>query len=238
MSSIRCAVCDDNTLVADSLKEVIANAFWREGYKAQLSVYTSGVKLLQAIRSGILALDVLFLDLEMPDLSGLDIGKLLKSQYPTLIIIVISNRSDYAFEAYKIQPFRFIRKSHIKQEIPEAIHSLIQSLEVHSEPILLSRYGDEYKLNPEKIIYIESHDKHLHIHYGNELVTIRYKLSGIEEQLRGMGFIRIHKGILVNSRYIFSIKGSEAILDNNARLPISRQRLVTVKRAFHDIIVK
>ena len=90
-------------------------------------------------------------------------------------------------------------------------------------------------LDPFKIIYVECTNKTLSIVMENEKLEITYKLTDLEEMLKGYGFIRIHKGYLVNYRYIFSIERGEVILDIGERLPVSKYRISEVKEEFRRL---
>ena len=99
--------------------------------------------------------------------------------------------------------------------------------------VVLSAYGKIFSFDPSKLVFIECTDKLIQLHFRNgETETLRYKIGDAQQELAPFGFIRSHKGYLVNFRYIFSIEKEEIVLDSLQRLPLSRQRYKNVKEEF------
>ena len=92
--------------------------------------------------------------------------------------------------------------------------------------------GNIYSLNTNQIIYIESLVKNCRIVLTTQELLIQYRIKDFEALLKQYGFLRPHRSFLVNYRYIFSIQKNTLILDNKETIPLSRNRITTIKEEF------
>jgi Response regulator of the LytR/AlgR family len=229
------AVCDNEK---DSLR-IIQNRIKKEftEHKIQVSIdsYEDGSQLKQTIFSGN-HYDVLFLDINMPGIDGIDLAKDIINVASDALIIFISFMDNYVYRSFEARPFRFIRKSHFNEEIPSVIHDIIKELEQRSSTgILLETIKDYIQINPYTTVYVECHNKTLDIYTLQKKIQIEYKLSDLEKHLAQYGFIRVHRGYLVNYRYIYRINKNDIILDDNTILPVSRLRRDEILKTFRRL---
>ena len=104
---------------------------------------------------------------------------------------------------------------------------------------LLLRNGDEVAaVNISEIYYMEAQNQYIRIVTGRQEYLNRYNLSDYEEECAGFGFIRIHRGYLVNPAYVTRISGREAVMEDSTRLPISRIKEKKVKEALMAYVRK
>jgi len=172
-------------------------------------------------------IDLLLIDIEMPDIKGLDVVKEVRIYNHQLLVLFITNMDMYVYESFKLQPFRFIRKSHMN-ELNEALSSAVSiiknNLDIFNVPINLVTHK-EVKIHD--IIYFESLHNNVKIVLNGDSFVFRSTLKLIEKQLEGKTFVRIHSGFLVNLKYIYLIRGSAVEIsfnDNIISLPLSRNR--------------
>lgn len=236
MKEMRIAICDDDRNLLPFLRKNILSCF--EHYKTEVTLdsYQDGLELRRAVSRGTYY-DVIFLDIDMPNCDGVEIGRHLMQILPSSCLIFVSNMEDHVYRSFSAQPFRFIRKEHFTEEIPEAVHAVLQRLNAPDTHDIVITYGSKtLRINPYRIVYAESCNNNITIFTENEQHTLRYTLSALEEQLRDYGFIRTHKGFLVNYRYIYRIEKDRAILDNKIEIPVSRSCLKSARETFHKLL--
>lgn len=232
---MKIAICDDERIALPILEKTIRIEFQKQQVFPEFSLFQSGLALRQAVFSGI-RFDVLFLDIDMPDADGIDLACHIRESCKDTLLIFVSNMEHYVFRSFLAQPFRFIRKSHFKEEIHGAVCAVLQVIHAPlASSILIETSRQTLQLNPLTIQYVECNRKQLRIVTEAEEHTITYKISDIEKQLKEYGFIRIHKGYLVNYRYIFSINKEDLTLDNQTILPVSRMRMADVRSEFRRL---
>lgn len=232
---LRIAVCDDNRKTIEYVKNVVSNILKKQDEEAEIDTYLGGEKLQEAIQVE-KQYDMLFLDLYMPDLSGLDLGNRMRTHSPETLIIIVSNRTDYVFETFKMKPFRFVRKQRFKEEIEDVVLEAVAEIHEQNEPFWVHSGTARHCLYIRKILWIESHDKQIDIVYAANRVTIRYKISDMVRSLAGQGFVQIHRSILVNVRHIQRMNRDEIWMDNGQNFTVAKNHLETVRMQMQSCI--
>jgi two-component system, LytTR family, response regulator len=170
--------------------------------------------------------DIVFLDVEMPRLSGLEMLDCISNKP---IIILTTAYSDFGFEAYQKDVLDYLLKPVSYPRFLKAVNKAISLLR-HLHPkavnaeIEVKAEGVLKKINPEDLLYIESIGNYIRLHFLNEKpILILQTLKYFESQLDENKFIRIHKSYLVNKVHVISSSNSEVTLVNNTSLPIGRK---------------
>lgn len=224
------AICDDDQVFIDIIKTKIINLLQLNNLSFKIYEFTSADELLSSHNKN--NFDVIFLDMEMPEKSGIEIANTLRSIFDNVIIIFVTSHNDLVFESIRYQPFRFIRKGSLDNELPEAIIMLCKKI-INGKLIYTFKFkGDLISLKISDILYFESHRNIVEIYTNNDCFTCNDSISNKEKEFSCHGFIRIHSGYLVNVKHIFCIKKDIVELDNKKILPLSRYRITEVKQAF------
>jgi two-component system response regulator LytT len=235
---LRVAVCDDDKaalgIIASSLKDV----FTSHGVDATTSLFSSAKELEKVMPTR--RYDLLLLDIDMPDLDGITFAKHLREQRDKVDIMYISNREDKVFDSLRVSPVGFIRKSRFLEDMSEVIGTYLEARRdrSHKSVVVLHDHDAVYPVEVEKIIYIEGHRKQqlVHIEGRQNVITLTRTMGELESELEGEGFIRIHKGFLVNYRFIKVIADGEVALLNGESLPISRRKETEVKERLLELV--
>lgn len=226
----KAVICEDQKLFAKGLGERIKKEIADKGGECEIAYFDDGQELLEQLKS--MKFDMIFLDIDMPKMSGIDLADEIHKHEPEANIIFVTNREDLVFKAIHYRPFRFIRKEELERELPEAIEALLKK--IHSEECLLELQTREgVALVPvKKITYVESCKHYLTIYTQENKYEVRDKISNYEKKLDAYGFIKIHRSYLANVRFIKSIKASGVELDDEELLPVSREKLQEVKQQY------
>ena len=224
------AICDDNETDIKYIKKIVKNEFDSHNINCELSLYTDARSLLQANQSQ--PFDVIFLDLDMPDLNGMEAASHLNKLNSATEIIFVTNHDELVYKAYRFKALGFIRKKYLETEISEILEVLIESINTRQQYITFSDSGVEIKCLISDIMYMQSDDHYVDIITTTKKHTLRDSLNNIENLYVHFGFIRVHSRYLVNFRYIYSIEKNTIVLNNKHQLPISRSKTAAVKEAF------
>lgn len=228
------AICDDDVSFAKRLKNLVEKGLETFHDGLDVSVFHDGETF---ISSGS-RYDAIFLDIDMPKVSGFDIAEQINRMEETLIIFV-SLHDELVYSSIRFQPFRFIRKSHLEDELFEVLDALNREVEKRNEGkrFRLQTKTGEVFLDVSSIEYIEIYGHWLHVCVdGGEDLTCYGSLSDFERQLAPFDFIRVHKSYLVNCRYIYSIEKGQLILDDKTEILLSRYRLGEVRNKLRNYI--
>jgi DNA-binding LytR/AlgR family response regulator len=225
---VQIAVCDDEIIFLEDMVDHIALQFKKADSEFNINSFIDGTKLLE--ENSNIPFDVLFLDIEMPGISGIEMAETIRASNPYVIIIFITNRDDLVFHSLRYRPFRFIRKTHLGEELPEAIEAIVKKLRSENQYFTVSFNNSSMQIRITDIMYVESYKHDIFLYTQDEKYRIKSNLKRIEKELESYGFIRVHSGFLVNYRYIFSIDKTKVILNNKDMVPLSRYRSEAVKQ--------
>ncbi len=175
-------------------------------------------------------IDLMFLDINMPHLSGLDF---LESLDKAPLTILTTAYSEYALEGFRLnvvdyllKPFSFKRFFQAAQKASDIYYSriLLRNKEDNKSSDLYIRQGDSFiRINWEEIFYVETMQNYLKLHLKEKTFIIHQTMTSLEEMLPKETFFRIHKSFLVNIACIDIISGGRLFV-NGAELPISKHR--------------
>ena len=233
---IRAAICDDDPTILDYLHEHISKEFKRQGSDIRIDKFTSGKDFLNTHKAE--PFDVVFLDIDMPEISGFDVAEEISESEYTLIIFVTTH-DELVFSSLKFQPFRFMRKTYLKNEIEETVKAINNKIlkRKTNQRIKIQTGEKEIYVFSNNIEYIEIYDHWLRV-FTNENKTIECygSLSKFEKILSPVGFIRPHKSFLVNYKYVSSFGKTQIVLDNGTEIPVSRYKASEVREKLKEYI--
>jgi len=224
------AICDDNYADLEYIAKIVYQSFNKNKISCNIKTYTNAGDLLEAHQNQLF--DVIFLDLDMPEISGMEAASRLNKLNESTEIVFITNHDELVYKAYRFKALGFIRKKFLDIEIDEIVESLIESINMKHKYVIICDSGIERKYNINDIIYMQSDDHYVDIFSINQKNSVRESLNNIEKMYSHYGFIRIHSRYLVNYRYIYSIERSTVVLNNLQQLPMSRSKVIAVKEAF------
>lgn len=221
---IKCIIVEDEPIARNILKQYIS----RDNRLLLTGNFKSAAEGLEHIQNE--PTDLVFLDIKMPEISGLELLKSLMA--PPMIIFTTAFR-EYAADGfdlnavdYLVKPYSFDRFLHSVNKVAEVSKLRLQKNET-SENILVSslfiKDGTKLiQLNIEEILFVEALREYIKIVTEGKKYVVHQSMKGIEEKLPSNNFIRIHKSYIVAIKKINSIEGN-MILVGNHTLPISRQ---------------
>ncbi|MBY2475348.1 LytTR family DNA-binding domain-containing protein [Clostridioides difficile] len=227
---INIAVCEDEKetqlLIVDYIENILENI----SIEYEIQKYLSGEELLE---SNLKDIDILFLDIKMEKLNGMDTARKIREVDNEMEIIFITSLIDYVQEGYEVRAYRYLLKPIELEELKKHVLTCIKDIEINRDSyITIKNKSNTYKIYLNEIKYIEVQKKDMLIHTINKNFDIRYSLSKIEKELNLYKFIRCHKSFIVNLSYVENIKHNIAILESGEEVPISRYRYKEVKEKF------
>lgn len=232
---MRIVICDDDAEFANELKLLIEKGSAALDIHPEFLVYNCG----ESVISDIPRCDAIFLDIDMPDVNGFEIAHKINKTCDTFIIFVTSY-DELVYSSIKFRPFRFIRKSHLDNELPEVLNALASAVvkRAAGRRFKLHTKMTDVFLNVDEIKYMETFGHWIRVYMsGAECIECYGSLSDMEKQLSELDFVRIHKSYLVNCRYVYSIERGRVILTDKTELPLSRYKSDQVKSKVRNYIL-
>ena len=226
------AICDDEKGACLVIEELVRKA----DSDAEISVFTNPDELLNAED----LFDLVFLDIQMEEMTGIDAAKRLRTRETQPEIVFISAVQEYVFDAFDVEAFHYLIKpvdpakfakvyDRVKMRIADKKKILLET----EEAAILSVKSKtrQYSLKMTDVLYVENQLKKLLIHTKEETIDLYGAMKDIEAQT-GDGFFRCHRGYLVNLGHIKSYSKDEILLDNGERIMIAKERYPEFIKAY------
>lgn len=223
---MKIAICDDERIFTNIFREKIEMTAEKCSIECTVSAFLNGAEMISMLNR----FDAVFLDVDMPGLSGEETAEYIIGSEKTLPIIFVTNHDDFVFSSFRYRPFGFLRKRYIDSELEDIIKRLDKYLAEIERCYTFNSHNKLISVRLNDINYIEVYGHETLVHTENAVLTTSKALFTIEKELSEYGFIRTHKSYIVNTRYIFSVERNSIILSNGENLPVSRTKLTDVKQ--------
>ena len=217
-------VCDDEIHILEMLRNMIRDYCERNVLEAEIHLFSSGAELLSLAQD----LDLLFLDIEMPEIDGIEAGKLFRKKNQHCKIVMATCREDRIKEAFYLEAYRFLSKPFDPSEFEEAMRDFERSMAGYRQ-IELWEARQRVLVRQRQIIYVQTFDSYTEFIVGNRLMRSEKSLQDLEEELDPELFFRVNKKYLVNFRYIDSYCKGELTIYGQT-MTVSRRK----KREFEQ----
>ena len=228
---MKIAVCDDDKRDIARIKKLVKAYDADNNIVLSISEYESGSELLKAISNGE-NVDIIFLDINMDDMDGLSVAKRIREIDDDVPIILVTAFMNYALDGYKVKASRFLIKDDLDKTFDECMDDICKDIRKKSKTIAFNCVEGEMRLKASDIILIETSGHKNLIKLKNETYQIYEKLDGLEEKLKGYGFLRTHNSFLVNMAHIRGINSYVLTLDDGRQLPVPKARYKQVRHEY------
>lgn len=218
---MRIIVCDDEIEQREYIKKLIFNYYSTHKYQSpEVVVYDSSETMLQDNGNK----DIVFLDVEMDGMSGIDAGNILKQENPDSIVIIITAFSDYLDAAMKFNVFRYISKPVNKDRFFRNLSDAIVEYNNLNRKICIGMKKDMFSVMEREIVYIEAMGRNTIIHCIDKIIESDWTITQIKEKLNNRCFYQTHRAFVVNMEYIKSFNTVEIELQYAKEKPILSRR--------------
>lgn len=225
------AICDDEKILCDQLEKWIK----RQAPDCDLALFTSGEALLREKKD----FDIIFLDIRMEGIDGIETAKRLRSRRAETILIFITGIKEHVFDAFDVSAFHYLLKPVDEEKFAEVFARAAAEVEKkkgrEEAPLFLKSKGRARVLDRNEILYVESQNRMVHFHTAKEIVKIYYDLGKLEQQL-GKNFYRCHRGYIVNLGYITEYGKDSITLTNGEVVYLSRRKYREFVKTYMDYL--
>ncbi len=223
--NIRCVIIDDEPLAISVL----------EGYVAQMPAlclvarFTHAISALSYLKEN--PVDLLFVDIQMPDISGLEVV----SQLPDKPLVIFTTAySQYAIDGFKVDALDYLLKPIDFPDFQKAVNKAIEwtelrkirneSVEINKDFLFIKSEYKIIRINFGDIIFIQGMSEYVKIYLtGRKPVMSLLSLKALEGKLPPNMFMRVHKSFIVNLHKINTVERNEIVYDDGTVIPVSQQ---------------
>lgn len=220
---LKIAICDDEREVVEDLEKRIIKFYKAKNIKCLTRGFTTGVDLVLAS----IKFDVIFLDVDMKPLNGLETAiKLRENDLLASKIIYVTNYSDFSKKALKVHAFAYLLKPINNTEFIEVLSDIIkyEKVTVKEKRFVFKTEEGCLSLSIDDIYYFEKVTRNVRIVHANGEAKTNYQLYYLYDKLKDSNFEPTHKSILVNLLHVKMIKGFDVYLNNGMTVPLAQKK--------------
>jgi two-component system LytT family response regulator len=200
---VKILIVDDEELARARLLRMLTTLEYKEIQEAQNA--DEAIELFKQEK-----FDIVFLDINMPGTSGLEVGYELKYLNPDINIIFQTAYEEHALKAFDIGAVAYIVKPYSIEQLKSSLERIVTPTKDAKEVRILSKFGDNYLLlKPEEIHYVKADLSEVMIRTKKGFSYYAQKISDLYDRLESFGFVRIHRSYLINTNEIKEIETIE-----------------------------
>lgn len=228
---MRIAVCDDEKIQQELLKKYITEWAAVSGTKTEVISFPNAESFLFQWEDD-REFDLLVLDIEMGDVSGMELAQTLRKRGEEVPILFITGYEQYMAQGYEVSAIHYLLKPVNKEKLFSVLNKLRQTK--RTEPRLLFPIEDgKLAVCASDIWYVEAAGHQCELASADRRFRLRQSISEAAQLLEGRKeIVRCHRSYLVNLQHVSAIVKSEVIMDDNTRIPLSRSAQKRVNEAF------
>ncbi len=219
---LRIGICDDLADARLVLRGQLERALEALGQEGGFWEFSSGETLLQWYKNHAGELDLIFLDLEMRRLDGMETARRLRAGDEGLQMVFVTGHEEQVFEGYSVGALGYLLKPPAPGQLEQVLSRALSALSRQRDRAYICRSGDAYYRIPlGRILYFSSDRRRVQCVTPGRIYTFYGKLDEVESEA-GAGFVRVHQRYLVRAGAVDRLEGGEVVLRGEIRLPVSR----------------
>ena len=231
------ALCDDNlqflNLLEGNIRRECARLIPEELECSVGPSFGNAEDVLSYIKLN--PIDVLFLDIDMPNMNGFDLAKILCKEYKDTIIVFMSAYDNFVYDSFEFSPFAYLRKNCMVEEIPRVLNRVVEKILEPTKQLMLFTKEGNMSFYIKDILYFESKHNYFVVNCtSRRSYECRGTLSQIEEAVSHFNFFRIHSAFLVNMEYVDRIVDNSYISIKGRQLPVAQRRIVEFRKVYTE----
>lgn len=230
IATIRVGICDDNAEHRKYIENMLKSYMEQKQLRCQCMCFGKGKSLWYEVEEGTV-FDLLFLDIEMPELDGIELARRIKEKQPQVLLIFVSAHEKYVYDSFCVQPYRFIPKSRMEHMMTEVLNHAVEDIKRLADEFyyLENQQGIE-KIPIRSIVYIWHEGKYAYLKKTDgEAVKVRKTLKRIREELPHTDFVWAGKSYLCNLAHVVQVKGECLKFSTGEQLYISAGQIASLK---------
>ena len=230
---LKIAVLDDEPIFLERIGKKIHSIYLDMHCKVEIDHYESSKVLLDEVKDG-QRYDIYVLDVEVPGLSGVELGRELRRMSDYSFILFLTAYPQYAIEGYDSRAYQYILKDEWEGKLKETLMKIQKSIDERTDPSYRITINNRMEKLPVKDIYYARKDRKnvvFHTRIGES--SIRKTLADVYTELPNEDFIYVDRSYIVNLEHVMKLKNRELHMSNGDIVPVSYPQLEKVKKSIN-----
>lgn len=229
-------LCDDNEILLNRYRNQIAELAAKHSLEYCITTFSSGEQLLFDLNDNINKADIIYLDILMGQLNGLDVARQLRENGYSGEIIFLTSSEEFVFDSFDANPLYYILKdsSNEQSKLEESFLRAMNLTSKKATEVFVCTNRTETKQIPLHLIsYFEIQSRVITLHYDNGKCFEFYSsMESLLDELDARIFVRCHRSFVINLKYIDTIEAKDVILTDGEKIPMGITFMKDLKLAF------
>jgi len=236
-NAMRIAIVDDIASARTILRNRLKTQLCRCALYAEIREFESGEAFLSAAKQE--HFELVFLDVYMDRKNGVETAKDLRQFNSDCILVFTTTSMDHALDAFRVRALQYLVKPYTDEELAVLFDEIMQQLPSLDKYIDVNTVGGVTRLHFREILYAEHYQHQIHIYTADGRTTVtRQTFREFTEKLNDECFFLCRRGIVINLEYAADFDGTDFILKNGKKLPVTRELSQAANLAFGDFLFK
>jgi DNA-binding LytR/AlgR family response regulator len=232
---VRIAVCDDESIFREELRKSLV-AFDDLPGDAVIAEFSDGVSLVSSHEED--PFDIIFLDIQMDGISGLEAGQKIRDVDRNAMIIYLTNHKQYVFQSLKVEIFDYLVKPVNDEAVSEVLSRALKKYRDQHHIIRFKCQDTFFALDVSEIVYVRYGRRHIEFVTKDKSYKCIGNLKEYEHLLSPHGFFRCHNSCLINMNYIKRIENDCIATTYNQKVDMSVRKKHDCLEAFNMFVTK
>ncbi len=228
------AICDNLDIDRKILIDIINRYFTEHNSLVNITTYNNGEDLISDFNHQ--NFDLIFLDIYMYNLNGIDTAKEIRKKDDNSILVFITTSSDFALDAYELDALQYLIKPINCDKIKKILDKCLKHFSANLHFIKVLEDGYPVKILINDIYYIDVYDKTCFIHLKDKVIKTYSSLTKLLNLLEKSSFLKCHRSYIVNMLYIKEMLSNDFILKNGEKIPITKNDKLNLKQTYLDFV--
>ena len=227
---LKIAILDDEIIFHDKIRNKIYSIYGQKHLAVNVECYSSGKELMYEVDDG-KSYDIYLLDIDLPDMSGIDLGRKLREKSPYCYIVFLTAYPQYAIEGYSAKAYQYILKDEWEQKLTATLENIQREISDSTEPSYRITVSTKMEKIPVKnIFYLYKEGKNVVFQTRSGRSFVRKTLAEVYAELPENEFTYVDRSFIVNIEHVMKLKNKEVFLSNGEIIPVSKPQLERVKK--------
>lgn len=218
--NLKIAICDDDASQRAYLIDILTPWSKKNRHLIELKEYP-GAKSFLFDYAQEKDFDILLLDIEMPEINGIEIAKTVRKENSAVQIIFVTGFYEYFSDGFDVSALHYLIKPVDGGKLYPVLDKAVANLSYRQRSVLLSTAEGDIKVPLTDILYLESENVYVNVHTEHDVYKSRITLSKLSEQLDDT-FFKVHRSYIAGLKHVKKITRNEITMINGAELPLSR----------------
>lgn len=227
---LKIAVCDDDSAQLEILTAMIAERSGKFSHTCEVRTFPSAEAFLFA-REDDSAYDILLLDVEMKEISGIDLAKRIRAEGSRAEIIFITSHFEFAGEGYEVDALHYLIKPVSADKLMSVLERAAEKLDAEPPSVIVICESGTVKLYERDIVSVEAFLHYISVRTSGGEYRVKESITSFAEKLSS-SFYRTHRSYLVNLNHVIRISRTSVTTDTGEEIPLARGKYDDINRAF------